>query len=293
MKIAILCDSSAYLPKEILEREEVFQVDFTLALPNGDIITESTDEAHLDHFFKTWMQDPAKQPKTSQPAIQDYHTAYKEIIAQGYDTVFGIFLSSKVSGTFQTAEAVSQEYIEQLKIKNIDALGLSVNMEQLIVQLTKMIDQELTFEVIEQELTWLMNESRFYVALVKSDNFIQGGRGKSLKLVQDKSLKTLPVLEYVTDDTPVLRETFRTSKLRNQSLAELVLAYQNDYPNQQIQVSIGHTLSEDKALKLKRAIHNVLPDQKIDIRLIGTAFCSHLGQGALSLGFMPVSKEVN
>ncbi|WP_166626355.1 DegV family protein [Jeotgalicoccus sp. S0W5] len=293
MKIAVLCDSSAYLPQSLREREDVFQVEFTLALPNGEVITESTDEVHLNAFFKTWMQDTKNQPKTSQPSVQDYHRAFRQIIGKGYTTVIGIFLSSKVSGTFQTAEAISEEYRNQLTIHNIDSLGLSVNMEQLIIQLTKMIDEDKPYDTIKEALTWLMTSSCFFAGLEKSDHFIKGGRGKSLKPVAEKSLKTFPVLEYVQDDTPLLRETYRTTKQRNKGLAELALAYSKEFPNHQIQISIGHTLSEHKALKLKAAIQSVLPEQVIQTRLIGTAFCSHLGQGALSLGFMPVFKEVD
>ena len=55
MKAAILCDSSAYLKDPLKDKENIFQVDFTLVLPDGEVITESTDENHLDTFFKTWM----------------------------------------------------------------------------------------------------------------------------------------------------------------------------------------------------------------------------------------------
>lgn len=293
MKAAILYDSSAYLTAPLNERSDLYQVDFTLVLPNGEIIVESTDEMHLSNFFDEWMQEDTEQPKTSQPGIQDYHTAFQKIIDAGYDTVFGVYLSSSVSGTLQTAHAIGQEYEDKLHIVNFDAVGLSVNMEQLIKQMTRMIDAGKSFEEIKEEMTWLMDESRFFIALEKHDNLIKGGRGKALNELEDRSFKTLPVLEYVTGDMPVLTETFRTNKNRNRSLAELTAGYQKKYPDHKIQVSIGHTLSEDKALRLKTAIQDLLPGQQVEIRMIGTAFCSHLGKNALSLGLMPVSKEVN
>ena len=292
MKAAILFDSSAYLEAPLKERSDLFQVDFTLALPNGEIITESTDASHLENFFEQWMQRDTEQPKTAQPGIQDYHTAFQKIIDEGYDTVFGVYLSSSVSGTLQTAHAIGQGYEDKLNIINFDAVGLSVNMEQLIGQMTRMIDAGKSFEEIKDEMTWLMDQSRFFIAVEKHDNLIKGGRGKALNELEDTSFKTLPVLEYVPGDTPVLTETFRTNKNRNKSLAELTAGYQKKYPDHNIQVGTGHTLSEDKALRLKAAIQELLPDQPVEIRMIGTAFCSHLGKNALSLGLMPVTKEV-
>lgn len=293
MKAAILFDSSAYLESPLKDRDDLFQVDFTLALPNGDIITESTDEAHLEHFFQEWMQEGTEQPKTAQPGIQDYHTAFQKIIDAGYDTVFGVYLSSGVSGTLQTAHSIGQEYEDRLNIVNFDAVGLSVNMEQLIVQMTHMIDAGSSFEAIKDEITWLIDQSRFFIAVEKHDNLIKGGRGKALNELEDESFKTLPVLEYVPEDTPVLTETFRTNKNRNRHLAELTAGFQKKYPDHKIQVGIGHTLSEDRAMRLKTAIQKLLPEQPVEIRMIGTAFCSHLGKNALSLGLMPVTNEVD
>lgn len=287
MKAAILYDSSAYLASPLKDRKDLYQVDFTVVLPNDEVITESTGETHLEEFFDDWMQEGTPQPKTAQPGIRDYHDAFERIINAGYDTVFGVYLSSSVSGTFQTAHAVGQEYTDQLNIINFDAVGLSVNMEQLIKQITIMIDAGKSVEEIKETAAWLNEQSRFFIAVEKHDNLIKGGRGKALSELENNAFKTLPVLEYISGDTPVLTETYRTNKKRNKNLAELAAGYQEQYPNHKIQIGIGHTLSEDKALKLKEAIQEVLPEHKIDIRLIGTAFCSHLGRNALSFGLMP------
>ena len=292
MKAAVLYDSSAYVTVPLKKRRNLFQVDFTLVLPNEKIIVESVDELQLEDFFDTWMQAGTPQPKTAQPSILDYHTAFQKIIDAGYDTVFGVFLSSSVSGTFQTAQSVSQEYQDKLKIINFDAVGLSVNMEQLIEQLVFMIDADWTFDKIKEAITKLISESRFFIALEQSDNLINGGRGKALSRLENSSLKTRSVLEYAPGSTPILQELFRTNKQRNNYLAEIAATYQNHYSERQIQVRIGHTLSEKKALRLKDAVQELLPNQPVEIRMIGTAFCSHLGQGALSFGLMPVADGV-
>ena len=292
MKAAVLYDSSAYLKTPLKERSNLFKVDFTLLLPSEEIIVESTDESHLKNFFDEWIKENVSQPKTAQPNIQDYHNAFKKIIAEGYDTVFGVYLSSSVSGTFQTAESVSNQYRDKLNIVNFDAVGLSVNMEQLVKQITLMIDQEYSFDAIQKNAEWLNSESRFFIALEENDNLIKGGRGQALNEVRDSALKTRPVLEYVPGNTPVLRESFRTNKRRNEKLANIAADYQQQYPDQEILVSIGHTLDKDKALKLKDTVQSALENQHIDISVIGTAFCSHLGQGALSFGLMPAVKGV-
>lgn len=292
MKAAVLYDSSAYLKSPLKARSSLFKVDFTLALPNDEIIIESTDESHLRNFFDEWIKEDVAQPKTAQPNIQDYHNAFQKIIAEGYDTVFGVYLSSSVSGTFQTAESVSDQYRDRLNVVNFDAVGLSVNMEQLIKQITLMIDQEYSFDEIKETTEWLISESRFFIALEENDNLIKGGRGQALNEAPGSVFKTRPVLEYIPGNTPVLKESFRTNKRRNEKLANIAAEYQQQYPNQEILVSIGHTLDENKAHRLKKAVQSRLENQQINISIIGTAFCSHLGQGALSFGLMPAVKGV-
>src|SRR5699024_4157196 len=292
MKAAILYDSSAYLSAPLNNRCDLFQVDFTLVLPNGEIIIESVDESHLENFFDQWLQEGMTQPKTSQPSIQDYHTALQKIIDAGYDTVFGVFLSSSVSGTYQTAQSVSPEYQDQLNIINFDTVGLSVHMEQLIRQLAFMIDAGWSFSDIKESISWLIDQSRFFIALENSDNLIKGGRGDALSGLEKSSFMTRSILKYVPDSTPVLMELFRTNKQRNNSLAQLAMAYQDQHPGDKIQISIGHTHSINKAHRLKAAVQELLLNQKIFISMIGTALCSHLCWGSLSTGSVPAAQGV-
>lgn len=290
MKAAILCDSSAYLKHPLKDKENIFQVDFTLVLPDGEVITESTDENHLDTFFKTWMTKDTGQPKTSQPNIQDYHDRYEEIIKAGYDTVFGVYLSSGVSGTFNTAELVSEEYRDRLNIYNLDAVGLSVNMEQIILQISTMIEQGLEAESIIKNAQTLMSDSRFFICLETNDNLIKGGRGEALTQYENQALKTRSVLEYVPETTPEVRHLLRTNKQVIKTMTDIGKEFRSQHPNQNLLISIGHTLSEEKAKELAENLQDAL-DQTVDLSIIGTAFCSHLGKGALSVGFMPTYKE--
>lgn len=289
MKAAILCDSSAYLKSPLKNKDNIFEVDFTLVLPDGEIIKESTNEDHLETFFKTWMTGDTAQPKTAQPSIQDYHDRFQEIIDAGYDTVFGVYLSSGVSGTFNTAELISEEYRDRLNIYNVDAVGLSVNMEQIILQISMMIDQEFEPETIFNSAKSLMTESRFYICLETNENLIKGGRGESLTEYRDRALKTKSVLEYLPGTTPEVRNLLRTNKQVIKTITKLAEDFKEQHSDKNILISIGHTLSEKKALELQNSLQASL-DQAVDISLIGTAFCSHLGRGALSVGFMPTYK---
>src|SRR6476620_3073547 len=46
-------------------------------------------------------------PSTAQPTPQDFVTAYTEL--SGYERIYSLHVSSKVSGTFQSAELAAQE----------------------------------------------------------------------------------------------------------------------------------------------------------------------------------------
>src|SRR5207247_4890865 len=59
--------------------------------------------------FYERLTTAASLPTTSQPTPQDFLSAYEELVAAGYERIYSIHLSEKLSGTFQSASLAAGE----------------------------------------------------------------------------------------------------------------------------------------------------------------------------------------
>lgn len=98
-KVAVVTDSTAYLPQEHLKHYNISIIPLSVVwgehgyLDGVDILP--------DEFYKR-LANSKVMPTTSQVTPAAMHNKFQSLLEQGYD-VLGIFLSSKISGTIQSA----------------------------------------------------------------------------------------------------------------------------------------------------------------------------------------------
>src|SRR5688572_21399691 len=99
-KVAIVTDSTAYLPKELTSQYQIHVV------PNvvnwGTKSYRDGVDIGATEFFERLKTDPV-QPTTAVSSVGDFRDIYAKA-AETADTVLGIHLSAKLSGTFSAAE---------------------------------------------------------------------------------------------------------------------------------------------------------------------------------------------
>ena len=98
-KVAIVTDSTSSLPKEYQEKYNISVVPQVLIW--GDKSYDDGIDIQADEFYRK-LAESKTLPTTSQVSVMNMKTTYERLLAQGYD-VMGVFLSSKLSGTIQSA----------------------------------------------------------------------------------------------------------------------------------------------------------------------------------------------
>lgn len=69
-------------------------------------------------------------PTSSQPAVGELTEAFRKGISRGHD-IFGVFISSKMSGTYQTALMIKQQLLEKYPERKIEIMDSGTNCMQL------------------------------------------------------------------------------------------------------------------------------------------------------------------
>ena len=98
-KIALVTDSTAYIPKELCEKYSLTVTPQVLIW--GDDTYKDGVDIQPDEFYAR-LKTAKVMPTTSQVSPVTMKTTFETLIAKGYD-VLGIFISAKLSGTIQSA----------------------------------------------------------------------------------------------------------------------------------------------------------------------------------------------
>src|SRR5690625_3778009 len=99
MKVAVLTDSTAYIPIELRKKYDIHLVYLSVVFDD----TSYREEVDIttEEFYEK-MRSTEDLPTTSQPSVGAILEKYEEL-AREYDAVISIHLSSKISGTYQAA----------------------------------------------------------------------------------------------------------------------------------------------------------------------------------------------
>jgi DegV family protein with EDD domain len=95
MTVAIVTDSTTYLPRALIEQGEIHQVSLYVGW-DGDLRPEH-EYTDLDAFYAR-LHDSPGLPSTSQPSVGDFLAVYEPLLSAGHD-VLSVHIASGLSGT--------------------------------------------------------------------------------------------------------------------------------------------------------------------------------------------------
>ncbi|MBM9833786.1 DegV family protein, partial [Enterococcus faecalis] len=90
MKLAVVTDSTAYLPERIKNHEDLFIIPIPVIL-DGKVYNEGID-IEADEYYAL-LKNSKEFPTTSQPVLGEVLALYESLKDRGYDTIISIHLS--------------------------------------------------------------------------------------------------------------------------------------------------------------------------------------------------------
>src|SRR3954465_1854515 len=122
MAVAVVTDSTAYLPAELIERHGIEVVPLYIVF-GGDRTVRETDITDYPAFFEE-LRAAETLPTTSQPSVGDFIAVYEPLLAEGRD-VISLHISGGLSGTpeaaRQAAEALERDGKGGERIRVVDS----------------------------------------------------------------------------------------------------------------------------------------------------------------------------
>ena len=276
--IRIVTDSTCDLDRETARR---LQIDIIpLSLHFGSQVYVDGVTLDRDTFYHMLTQTD-KLPTTSQLNPMDILNVVSPYLEQG-DDVLGIFLSSKLSGTFQSA-TIAAAMSEPERFHLVDSQNVTFGMALLVHIACRLRDEGRDAAQIAAALEELKGRVRL-VAVVDTLKYLQmGGRISAASAAMGNLLGINPLVGVVDGAVEAIGKT-RGKKSAFRHLLKLVQA---DLPDLSYPVYFGHTHAPESMAELREIIEPALP-APADVRCaeIGSVIGTHVGPGAAGLAYI-------
>src|SRR5690606_17374744 len=116
MKIAVMTDSTAYIPEDVRKEHNIHLVPLSVVF--GEESYREEIDITTEEFYEK-MRNAKELPTTSQPSI-GVVTEKLEELAKEYDAVVSIHLSSGISRTYQAVVSAG-EMVDSIKVYAYDS----------------------------------------------------------------------------------------------------------------------------------------------------------------------------
>lgn len=277
MAVRIVTDSGIDLPGGSDPRLTVVPLGITFGT------TTYADGVDLtnDRFYEMLIESD-ELPKTSQATPFTYHEVLAPICAAGDEAVV-ITLSSKLSGTYQSAVTAASEFDG---VYVVDSKNVTIGQSILVQYALRLVEEGLGAAEIAEKVAAAADRVCLLALLDTLEYLRRGGRiPKSVGMIGEV-LSIKPVVG-VEDGEVVMLGKARGSKNGRNQLHQQVEKHGIDFT---MPVLLGYTGLSDKLLRKylddNRAIwEHVVAEEDLPIASVGATIGTHVGPGAIALAF--------
>ena len=278
--LRIVTDGAADIP---MGWEEEYAID---VIPINILFGEKTylQDIDLDSAgFYDLVDQTRKIPKTSQPSPHQFTEFYKRI-AQNGDTILSIHVTSKLSGTYASAVAASDELKNVMKVVPFDSAGGSLGLGLMCREARKMDRAGKSVEQIVRYLEGVRDRIRIILTLDTLEYARMSGRVGTLSAALASILNVKPIA-VLNHGVVNMVEKVRTRKAALARVIDMAVAEFGDQP---VYLGIVHardivsgTLLMEQARKRFNCKETMLTDLSISL-------AANFGPGTVGLVLYPV-----
>src|SRR3954452_20992979 len=232
MPVAVVTDSTAYLPAELNGTYDLTVVPLTVII-NGDQGLEGKEISPAE--VAPPLSGRRSSVSTSRPSPEQFAEAYRELLDAGAEGVVSVHLSSRLSGTFEAAEMAAAEVGSQVQVVDSMTTGMGLGFAALAAAAAARGGAELD-EVKDIAIEHASRVSTLFYADTL-EYLRRGGRIGAAGALLGTALSVKPIL-HVRDGSIVVRDKVRTA---GRALAKLVdLAVEASGDAGEVDIAVHH-----------------------------------------------------
>ena len=278
-KIAIVTDSTSFLPTDLLKKHNITVTPQILIWGEQQLL-DGVDIQPSEFYAR--LKTAKTMPSTSQVSPATMQSAFQNLVNQGFE-VIGLFVSSKLSGTMQSAMQGKETMgAAGEKVTLIDSLATSMSLGFIVLAAARAAESgaNLTDCVAIAEKT--RKNSGLFFAVDTLEFLHRGGRIGGAQRFIGSALNLKPILE-LKDGKVEGVERIRTKSKAHDRVLELVTEQVIGKSNIRLASLHANAIDDANAL-LDRAAQKLKPVETIFAE-VSPVVGSHAGPGTVGLAY--------
>lgn len=279
-KVAIVTDSTAYIPNDLLKKYEINVIPLTIIWENETFL-DGVDMQPNDFYQR--LATAKTLPTTSQVTINTMQNMFQKILDQGFD-VLGIFISSKFSGTVESALKARETLPKAAgKIAIVDSLLTIMAMGWPVLTAARAAQAGENLAECQKIAENARDHSGVLFVVETLEFLRRGGRIGGAQALLGTALNIKPVLEMRNGRIEPV-EKIRTKRKAIERLIELTVErISNRTP---VRLASVHANAEAEAMSLLETVRAKLNPIETLCCPLSPAIGAHVGPGTVALTYM-------
>ena len=280
MSVAVVTDSTAYLPPDVVERYGIEVVPLYVVLA-GRSGREGLDVSPAD--VARALSARGGRVSTSRPTPGDLVAAYRRRLQAGARQLVSIHLSSELSGTWDAARLAAAQVGEHL-VRVVDARSAAMGSGFAVLAAARAAAAGAGVEEVVETTRRTAAATRTFFVVETLEHLRRGGRLGPAAAFLGTALAVKPVL-HVRDGAVVPLEKVRTSA---RALARLVQHAVEVAAEGPVALAVHHLAAPERAERLAAELRERLPRYtELHVSELGAAIGAHVGPGSVGVVVLP------
>jgi DegV family protein with EDD domain len=280
VSVAVVTDSTAYLPVELIEEYDIDVVPLYVVLPGHS--GREGREIGPDEVARV-LAVRGQRVSTSRPTPGDFVAAYRRRLGAGADQLVSIHLSAELSSTSDAARLAAMQVGEHL-VTVVDSRSAAMGGGFAVLAAARAAADGATAEQVAAVARETAASTRTFFVVDTLEHLRRGGRIGTAAAALGSALAVKPVL-HMHEGKVVPLEKVRTFARALNRLVQRAVEAAGEGP---VSVAVHHLAAPERADRLAGELRDRLPAlRELFVSELGAAIGAHVGPGAVGIVVSP------
>ena len=266
---------------------------FVLPMP---VMVDGTDYLEGETIHNAELYDALLEEKdvmTAQPSLKDLLDFWDQILADGYDEIVYIPMSSGLSGSCHTALQFAEEY--EGKVQVVDNHRIAVTLCDSVYDAKRLVERGFGAKEVKEALEANAFNSTVYITVESLNYLKKSGRVTGAAAMIATAMNIKPVLTIQGEKLDAF------AKVRGMKAAEakMIEAVKNDieerfgdYPKERISIGVAGSFKDDAdTQEWINKVKEAFPDYKVYYNVLSCSIACHVSVNAAGIGVSIVEEK--
>jgi DegV family protein with EDD domain len=235
--------------------------------------------------FYRLVDETGKVPKTSQPSPHQFKEFYRKLVKHG-DTVLSLHVTSKLSGTFDSAVAAARELAGEINIVPFDSGAGSAALGMMCREARLLERAGASVQTIIERLYQIRRQVQIVLTLERLDYARMSGRVGTLQAALASVLNVKPIV-LLQDGMLEMAERVRT---RGRALDRVLALLYHRFDGDPVHAAVVHARDPQSAESLRERVKKMFNIRELILTELSVSVAANLGPGTVGVIMYPAGE---